>query len=57
MRIESISNTTFSSNKKTVIKDLYKISNDKKSTDIKPIKNYTQYLREYGLISNTRKKQ
>lgn len=33
----------------TRIKTIKKISKQSKATELKPIKNYTQYMREYGL--------
>ncbi len=56
MRIEKISNTTFASNKITTIKDLWRLSHDPKFTNIKPVKTYSQYLREYGLDLKSKKK-
>ncbi len=55
MRIDCISNTKFTSNKITNFKNLWKLSQDRKFTDIKPIKTYAQYLKEYGLDLKTRK--
>ncbi len=56
MRVESINNTNFTSRKITTCKDLWRLSHDPQFTNIKPIKNYTQYLREYGLDLKSRKK-
>ena len=47
MRIDFINNTTFGNKKSDVLK--YFIRNKKIYTNIKPIKNYSQYMREYGL--------
>lgn len=56
MRIDAVCNTNFSS--KTVAIDkvnLVKIGN-KKDIGIKPIKNFAQYIKEYGLDIKSRKK-
>ena len=55
MRICEIGSTTFTSNKITTFKDLWRLSHDPKFTDVKPIKTYAQYLKEYGLDLKTRK--
>ena len=51
MRIDTISNIAFSSNISTVNKIVKLKFSDKKLIGIKPIKNYTQYIKEYGLIN------
>ena len=57
MQITKIDSTIFTSKKSTTYKDLWRLSHDPKfTTNIKPIKNYTQYLKEYGLDLKTRKK-
>ena len=56
MKIGAVSNTTFTSQKITTIKDLWKLSHDPKFTNIKPIKTYAQYMKAYGLDLKTRKK-
>ena len=56
MRIDSVNITSFTSNKQTLLKDMWKLSHDPKFTNAKPIKTYSQYLKEYGLDLKTRKK-
>ena len=56
MRVNSVDNTMFLSSKTKTINNLMRLSRDKRFTDIEPIKNYTQYLKEYGLDTKTRKK-
>ncbi len=56
MRVNSVSTTIFTSNKQTTLKDLWRLSHDPKFTNIKPIKTYSQYLREYGLDLKSIKK-
>ena len=56
MQITKIDNTIFTSKKITTFKDLWKFSHDPRFSDIKPIKNYSQYLKEYGLDLKSKKK-
>ena len=56
MRIDSVNITSFTSTKSTTFKDLWRLGHDPKFTNIKPIKTYSQYLREYGLDLKSRKK-
>ena len=53
MRIDRIDATTFG-NKQTAAKTVEKLKNHV-FTDIKPIKNYVQYMREYGLLGGVKK--
>ena len=46
MQVNSINNTVFQSGKDSSIKRVLKKTT--KSIDIKPIKNYVQYLKEYS---------
>lgn len=56
MRTNAVSNTNFSS-RKTVVDKVTKIKiSNKEFIGIKPIKNFAQYIREYGLDIKTRKK-
>ena len=56
MKIYSINNTVFTSNHKVKKDIIQKISKDKSFTEIKPIKNYYQYMKEYGLAECSPKK-
>ena len=56
MRVDSINNIKFTSSKSTTFKDMWRLSHDPKFTNIKPIKTYSQYLREYGLDLKSIKK-
>ena len=47
MKINAVNSVSFGSTKGETIKKILKQTT--KSTDIKPIKNYSQYLKEYGL--------
>lgn len=49
MRIDTVSNNRFSSNAAKVNKLVKLKINNKKFIGIKPIKNYAQYMKEYGL--------
>lgn len=53
MRIDKIDSLTFG-NKSTTFKNAVKKLKDHVFTDIKPIKSYAQYMKEYGLIKNTK---
>ena len=53
MRIDRIDATTFG-NSQTVTKAVKKLKNHV-YTDLKPIKNYVQYMREYGLLGGVKK--
>ncbi len=55
MKIEAIGNTSFTSNKITTLKDLWRLSHDSRFTNVKPIKTYAQYLKAYGLDLKARK--
>ena len=52
MKIDTVSNTTFSSCVTTANKRVKIRINNKKLISIKPIKNYAQYMKEYGLKNN-----
>ena len=56
MRVNSVNITSFKSNKSTTFKDLWQLSHDSKFTNVKPIKTYSQYLKEYGLDLKSKKK-
>ena len=56
MRVEPVNIISFKSNKATSFKDLWRLSHDTRFTIIKPIKTYSQYLKEYGLDLKSRKK-
>ena len=56
MRVDSIDYTKFASRKTSTFKDMWRLSHDPKFTNIKPIKTYSQYLREYGLNLKSKKK-
>ena len=46
--VNNLNNINFQSNKNSVLKRLVNGKNGVKSTDLRPIKNYSQYLKEYG---------
>lgn len=54
MKIDSISSQQFGARKLSVIKKLVRNSK-KKYTDLKVIKNYSQYMEVYGLGKNINK--
>ena len=56
MKIDAIGVISFQSNNTKTVKEILKKTQNKTVAETKPIKNYTQYLEEYGLIRNTRKK-
>ena len=56
MQVTKIDNTIFTSKKITTFKDLWRLGHDPRFTNIKPIKNYSQYLKEYKLDLKSRKK-
>lgn len=47
MKIDAINSTAFQSAKEAPIKKVLK--NTAKAVNLNPVKNYTQYLKEYGL--------
>ena len=49
MRIEIVGSTNFTSKMIVVDKASQLLAGNKKNIGIKPIKNYTQYIKEYGL--------
>jgi len=49
MNIRKIDTANFSSNKSLIAKKILNMPKETKSTDIKPVKTYTQYIKEYGL--------
>ena len=49
MKIYSVDNTVFNSNKSAKVFQMCRLSKNKKFSDVKPIKNYSQYMKEYGI--------
>ena len=56
MRIDSINGTHFESKPK-ICKQIKNLCRDSVYTSLEPVKNYTQYLKAYGLNKSTKKIQ